>query len=149
MDELVCRLNLREEEAYIHGGKGYPAGMLAEYNTSRPTDQESLQSLLGTVQCPLMVGHNKHKDMKLVVEFLDTVGKIALPGCSRQADVNDIEQVWSALVAICYEFVGWCNVFVTEGLTYKYSRSLALDWLGHRSMPCKPPSTPYPIYCVY
>jgi hypothetical protein len=90
-------------------------------------DQELLQSLFGTVQCTLMVGHNKHKDMKPVVEFLDTVGKVALPSCSRKADRDDLEGVWSALVAICYEVVKWCNIFVTEGLTYRCSRNLALD----------------------
>ena len=64
-----------------------------------------------------MVGHNKYRDMKPVVEFLDVVGRVILPGSSQQVDGDDIKQVWNTLVIICCEVVRWCNVFVTGGST--------------------------------
>ena len=90
-------------------------------------DQELLQSLFGTVLCTLMVGHNRHKDMKSVVEFLNVVGGVVLPGSSKQVDGDDTEQIWITLTVICCELVRWCNVFVTEGLANVPSRKLATD----------------------
>jgi len=90
-------------------------------------DQALLQSLFGTVQCTLMVGHNKYKDKKPVVEFLDMVGRVVLPGSSQQVDGDGMERVLASLVVICCEVVRWCNVFVAEGLIHECSRRLASD----------------------